>query len=100
MNERELELGRNAVDRSQSDWDVDTIADQIFSDLNGAVPRSTIQEIIKEVIPKYEGAPIQTFVPIFIRRDTVDQLRAMQALLAVPSAVVNEADWRSEIPAN
>ena len=97
MNPSELELGEDAVYRSQGDWDVDTIAEQIFGDLNGAVARSTIQEVIKDVIPKYEGARIQTFVPIFIRRDVVDQLRAMQALFAAPVMATNEADGRKEI---
>ena len=91
MNESELELGENAVYRIQGDWDVDTITEQIFGDLNGTVARSTIQEVIKDVIPKYEGAPIQTFVPIFIRRDTVDQLKAMQALFATTALATNEA---------
>ena len=100
MNESESKLGENVVDRSQGDWDVDTVTEQIFGELNGTVARSTIQEVIKDLIPKYDGAPIQTFVPIFIRRDAVDQLRAMQALFAVPGAVVNEADGTSEIPAN
>ena len=68
MNKSEWELGENVVYRIQGDWDVDTVTEQIFSDLNGTVTRSTIQEVIKDVIPKYEGAPIQTFVPIFIRR--------------------------------
>jgi len=85
MNESELELGENAVYRVQGDWDVDTVTEQIFGELNGTVARSTIQEVIKDVIPKYEGAPIQTFVPIFIRRDAVDQLKAMQALFATPA---------------
>ena len=97
MNHSELELDKNAVDRTQVDWDVDTIAEQIFGDLNGAVARSTIQEVIKEVIPKYEGARIQTFVPIFIRRDAVDLLNSMQALFATPAMATNEADGRKEI---
>ena len=96
MNESELELGENAVYRIQSDWDVDTVTEQIFGELNGTVARSTIQEVIKDVIPKYEGAPIQTFVPIFIRRDAVDHLKAMEALFATPAMATNEADRRNE----
>jgi formaldehyde-activating enzyme involved in methanogenesis len=94
MNESELELGENAVYRIQSDWDVDTVTEQIFGELNGTVARSTIQEVIKDVIPKYEGARIQTFVPIFIRRDAVDQLKAMQALFSTPAMATNEADGK------
>ena len=96
MNHSELELAENAVDRAQGDWDVNTIAEQIFGDLNGTVALSTIHEVIKEVVPKYEGARIQTFVPIFIRRDAVDQLRAMQSLFATPALATDEADARSE----
>ncbi len=95
MNESELELGEDAVYRIQGDWDVDTITEQIFGDLNGSVARSTIQEVIKDVIRKYAGARIQTFVPIFIRRDAVDQLKAMQALFATPAMATNEADGRN-----
>ncbi len=92
MNESELESGENAVYRIQGDWDVDTITEQIFGDLNGTVARSTIQEVIKEVIPMYESAPIQTFVPIFIRRDVVVQLNTMQTLTPTSAMAQNEGD--------
>ena len=78
--------------RTQRDWDVDTVTEQIFGELNGTVARSTIQEVIKDLIPKYEGAPIQTFVPIFICRDAVAQLKAMQALFATPAMATIEGD--------
>jgi len=97
MNESELEFGENAVYRIQGDWDVDTVTEQIFGDLNGTVARSMIQEVIKEVVPRYESAPIQTFVPIFIHRDVVDQLKTIRALSAAPNMSANEGDdWLGE----
>jgi hypothetical protein len=95
MNESELEFGENAVYRIQGDWDVDTVTEQIFGELNGTAARSTIHEVVMDVIPKYEGAPVQIFVPIFIRRDVVDQLKAMQAFSAPPGMATNEADGRN-----
>ena len=95
MNESELELGENAVYRIQGDWDVDTVTEQIWSDLKGTVARARIQEVIKDVIPKYEGARIQIYVPLFIRRDTVNQLKSMQIPFATPGMAINEADTRN-----
>ena len=79
MNESDLKSGNNGVNRTQTDWVVDTIVEQIWKDLNGAVPRSVIQDVLVEVVPRYEKARIQTFVPIFIRRDAVQRLRILQS---------------------
>ena len=79
MNRSELKSGMTGVGKNQADWDIDIIAEQILTELNGAVTRSTIQEVLTEVVPKYENARIKTFVPIFIRREAVNQLRAKQA---------------------
>ena len=95
MNESDLKSGNNGVNKTLADWDVDTIVEQIFSDLNGALARSEIQEILKEVIRKYESARIQIYVPIFIRRDTVNQLKSMQIPFATPGMAINEADTRN-----
>ncbi len=84
MNESELTSANIAEYKAPADRNVEVIADQILSDLNSAVALSTIQEVINEVIPKYRNARIQMFVPIFIRRDAVDQLKAMQAFFSTP----------------
>ena len=78
MKEYELTASNDVVDQKQTDLDVDTIAEQIWSDLNGAATRSVIQETLKEVVPRYKNARIQTFVPIFIRRDAVERLQTFQ----------------------
>jgi hypothetical protein len=56
------------------DWDIETLTEQIWSDLEGECARSMIREILGEVVPKYDHARVQTFVPIFIRRDAVTRL--------------------------
>jgi hypothetical protein len=75
--------GNNGVVRAPGDLDVETIIAKIRRDLNGNVTHSEIHEVLDEVIPKYKSARIQTFVPIFIHRDVVKQLKSMQVLGAV-----------------
>ena len=58
------------------EWDIEDLTEQIWNELDGEFARSTIHEIVENVIPEYENARIQTFVPIFIRRDTLLRLRA------------------------
>ena len=41
----------------------------------GTVTRSTIRQVLMEIIPKYESARVQTFVPIFVHKETVKRLR-------------------------
>jgi hypothetical protein len=84
MSDCRSKLVNCADNKTQVDWDEDSITEQIWSDLKGVVTHLTIQEVLKEVIPRYEEARIQTFVPIFIRRDAVDRLRSMQTPLASP----------------
>ncbi len=44
-----------------------------------------------EVIPRYESALIQKYVPIFIRREAVKRLQAMQAHFAAPEMEIHES---------
>ena len=76
--------GNNGVVRTLGDWDVETIVAKLRRDLDDSVTHSEIQEVLDEVIPKYKSARIQTFVPIFIHRDAVRQLKSMLVLGAVP----------------
>jgi hypothetical protein len=100
MNESELKSGSNEDGKTQTDWNVNAIVEQVFGDLHGTVTRSTIQEVLKDVVHNYEGARIQTYVPIFIRRDVVNQLKSMQAPFASPGMVIDEANTRNESQAN
>jgi len=59
-----------------------------------------LKEVLNEVIPKYENARIQMFVPIFIRRDTINQLKSMQALYLASAMTISGADEKNESRAN
>ncbi len=100
MNDSKLKSGTIEDDLNQADWNVDTIAEQIFVDLNGSVTRSAIQEVLKEVVPKYVNARIQTFVPIFIRQETEKRLRAMQTVPDPEDMGILETEAREESQAN
>jgi hypothetical protein len=105
MKEMELESGNNSVANFERDWDVETIIKQILSDMNGAVRRSTIQEVLKDIIPKYEGARVQIYVPIFIHRDAIKRLKSTPENFDTPDMALsdlapNEADERNNDQTN
>jgi len=68
-----------------------------LSELIGSVSRSTVQEVIKDVAWNYEGAHIQAFVPIFIRRDAIIRLRVMLAEFELKETGMNEAGAGIEV---
>jgi hypothetical protein len=84
MNQDDSKSGDYGDVGIPDDLDVETIVAKIRRDLNGSVTPSMIHEVLNEVIPKYTNARIQTFVPIFIHRDAVKQLRSRQLRGAAP----------------
>ena len=66
----------SAVAGGNPDWDVESLVDQIWTDLGGAVSRLAIRRKVAEVSPAFQDARITAYVPIFVRRRTVEQLRA------------------------
>lgn len=76
MNESRPKTGTETVARSNPDWDVETLLERVWNHLGGTVSRTTIRQVLAEVIPNYESAPIQTFVPIFVHKETVKRLQA------------------------
>jgi len=76
MNESKPKTGNETVARSYPDWDVEALLERVWNHLGGTVSRSTIRQVLAEVIPNFESAPIQTFVPIFVHKETVKRLRA------------------------
>ena len=90
MDETRLELDVAATNDARADWTVDTIADRIFRGCNGSVTRETLLQIVKQVAPRYEDARIQTFVPIFIQRDVMNELFTMQETVAPPGVGIEE----------
>jgi hypothetical protein len=95
MNQSDSSSVDNGIIRTPGDWDVEAIIAQIRRDLNGSVTLSMIQEVFNEVIPKYESARIQTFVPIFIHRDAVKRLKSMPAPDAPPGTAIYEGGARN-----
>ena len=91
MIESELKSGIDGVDRNQGEWDVDTLTEQIFTELNGAFTHSMIREVLKELAPKYKSARIQIYAPILIRREAVNQLE-MQPSISASSMAKNATD--------
>lgn len=71
--------GRHTIS-DQEDGDLEnilpTLTDRIWKDLDGQVSKAEIQAVILEQWRSYEGAVVKTFVPIFIYRSAVSQLRA------------------------
>jgi hypothetical protein len=59
----------------QPGWDVQPVVEQVWSDLGGIVSRTVICRELAEVIPAFEDARITIYVPIFVRRQTVERLR-------------------------
>ena len=82
MNGSKPKTGTGTVASSHPDWDVETLIERIWNDLGGKVSRSTICQVLAEVLPNYESARVQTFVPIFIHKDTVKRLRVGLAEVA------------------
>jgi hypothetical protein len=76
MNGSKPRNGISAIASSNRDWDVETLKEQIWNDLEGTVTRSTVRQALAQVIPRYENARIQTYVPIFLREETVERLHA------------------------
>ncbi len=76
MSENAPKLGSREEAGSDLDWDVDCLVEQIWTDLGGQVSRLVIRHQVADVVPAFQDARITTYVPIFVRRRTVEQLRA------------------------
>jgi hypothetical protein len=64
---------------AKPDWDEEAIIEQIWHDLQGVIDRSTIGHELAQVISRFHGARVKTFVSIFLHRQTVERLRAKLA---------------------
>jgi hypothetical protein len=82
MNGSKPKTGTGRVASSYPDWDVETLLERIWSHLGGTVSRSTVRQVLAEVIPNYESARVQTYVPIFVHKETVKRLRVGLAEVA------------------
>ena len=82
MNGSKPKTGTETVVSSYPDWDVEALIEGIWNHLGGTVSRSTVRQVLAEVIPNYESARVQTYVPIFVHKETVKRLRVGLAEVA------------------
>lgn len=54
----------------------DALVEAIWLELEGYAGRERIREVASEVARDFQGASITQFVPIFVRRRTVERLRS------------------------
>ena len=73
------------------DWDERAIVEQIWNDLQGTIERSTIRQELTQVIPRFQNARIEIYIPIFLRRVTIERLRAGVAGV-VPTGTVEPTE--------
>lgn len=66
------------VDSSHGNSRVDDLLiDEIWHDLAGQVSREQIGEVMTEVAARFHDATVTAFLPIMIRRQTLEKLKAM-----------------------
>jgi hypothetical protein len=57
------------------DWDVERMVSQVLDDLHGQVSETAVEEVVLQILPKFENARVKNFVPIFVRREAVQELK-------------------------
>jgi hypothetical protein len=57
------------------DWDVESIVDQVWTDLDGQMSRSIICTTVVRLLKKYDDATIRLYVPVVVRRKATEILR-------------------------
>jgi hypothetical protein len=76
MNDEQVRQVYGTPVEKDTDWDIETMIDQVWHQLQGQVSRAAIQSVILEIISRYENARVTTYVPILVHREAVDTLRA------------------------
>ena len=56
-------------------WEVEAVVEQIWVELGGAVEHTVIDHVVQELLHRYENARVKAFVPIFVQREALDQLK-------------------------
>lgn len=91
MNESVLKIESGHDDGIRPTWNDEAIVDRIWLDLQGTVDRSIIRQELMQVIPGFQKAHVQTYVPIFLHRVTLERIRATLAV-ALPTDAVELAE--------
>jgi hypothetical protein len=59
------------------DHEDDSLVETLWHDLDGQVPRDQIDLTVTEIVQHFQNAKVTTFVPIFIHRRALEQLRGL-----------------------
>ncbi|MEV6286089.1 three-helix bundle dimerization domain-containing protein [Kribbella sp. NPDC051770] len=62
------------MDRSEEHRAIDEIVDRLAKQFPG-VPSESVAEVVHQVQPEFDQAPIRDFVPLFVERDAKQRLR-------------------------
>ncbi len=57
-------------------WDVEAIIDQVWTNLDGRIPRTTVYTTVVRLLEKYDNAVIRLYVPLLVHREAVELLRS------------------------
>ena len=63
-------------DHRPTDCVDDDLVEEIWLELEGCAGRERIRDVATEVAADFRNAPVTQFVPIFVRRRTVERLRS------------------------
>lgn len=56
----------------------DSLVEKLWRDLDGQVSRQQIVRAVREIAAQFQDAKVTTFVPIFIHRRALEQLRGLR----------------------
>ena len=65
---------RPALRATLAAFDVDQMTEQVWRELGGKVSREAVQQVVSDVVPRYQDARILSYVPIFVRQDALRAL--------------------------
>ena len=74
----EIDMSPNTwagVDDGTRSFDQNSLIETIWKECHGRIEREQIRQAILKAEAKYQTATIKTFIPIFIRRDVLEELR-------------------------
>ena len=54
--------------------DINQMTEQVWRELGGKVSLETVQQVVSDVVPRYQDARILSYVPIFVRQDALRAL--------------------------
>jgi hypothetical protein len=64
-----------------NEWNPNDLVEETWRELKGEVPRSRICEVVTELVDTYEDATVKAFIPILIRRKTIELLKAEREIV-------------------